>query len=109
VSHARRPFGDNYRIPADHLIGRVEGQGFHQTTGGLKLRRIGVASRGVGIAEGALELAIRCAQICETFGRPIAEHQAIRRQRRLVRMSDAQASRHWNQHQLVPISNPVWR
>ena len=48
---------EDYRIPADHLIGGVEGKGFYQVTGGLELGRINVASRGVGIAEGALRLA----------------------------------------------------
>jgi alkylation response protein AidB-like acyl-CoA dehydrogenase len=68
---------DNYRIPADHLIGEVEGQGFYQATGGLELGRINVAARGVGIAEGALALATEYSQIRQTFGKPICEHQAI--------------------------------
>src|SRR3984885_4418881 len=68
---------DNYRLPADHLIGGVEGQGFFQATGGLELGRINVASRGVGIAEGALKLAVEYAQQRKTFGKPICEHQAI--------------------------------
>jgi alkylation response protein AidB-like acyl-CoA dehydrogenase len=68
---------DDYRVPADHLIGGVEGQGFFQTTGGLELGRINVASRGVGIAEGALKLAADYAQTRKTFGKPICEHQAI--------------------------------
>ena len=68
---------DNYRIPADHLIGEVEGQGFRQVTGGLELGRINVAARGVGIAEGALQLATHYAQQRHTFGKPISEHQAI--------------------------------
>jgi len=68
---------DNYRVPADHLIGGVEGQGFFQATGGLELGRINVASRGVGIAEGALKLALEYAQVRKTFGKPICEHQAI--------------------------------
>jgi len=68
---------DNYRLPVDHLIGGVEGQGFFQATGGLELGRINVASRGVGIAEGALKLALEYAQIRKTFGKPICEHQAI--------------------------------
>ncbi len=42
---------EDYRIPADHLIGEVEGRGFYQATGGLELGRINVAARGVGIAE----------------------------------------------------------
>ncbi len=68
---------DGYRLSADELIGEVEGQGFYQTTGGLELGRINVASRGVGIAEGALRLATQYAQTRKTFGKPIAEHQAI--------------------------------
>ena len=68
---------EDYRIPADHLIGDLEGQGFYQATGGLELGRINVAARGVGIAEGALRLATEYAQIRRTFGKPIAEHQAI--------------------------------
>src|SRR6202162_2161917 len=68
---------DDYRIPADHLIGGEEGQGFLQATGGLELGRINVAARGVGIAEGALQLSTEYAQIRQTFGKPIAEHQAI--------------------------------
>jgi alkylation response protein AidB-like acyl-CoA dehydrogenase len=68
---------ENYRVPADHLIGGVEGQGFFQATGGLELGRINVASRGVGIAEGALKLAADYAQVRKTFGKPICEHQAI--------------------------------
>jgi alkylation response protein AidB-like acyl-CoA dehydrogenase len=68
---------DNYRVPRDHLIGGVEGQGFYQATGGLELGRINVAARGVGIAEGALQLATEYAQLRRTFGKPICEHQAI--------------------------------
>ena len=61
----------------DTEIGGVEGQGFYQVTGGLELGRINVAARGVGIAEGALELATGYAQTRKTFGKPICEHQAI--------------------------------
>lgn len=68
---------DDYRIPADHLIGGVEGEGFFQATGGLELGRINVASRGVGVAEAALQLAVDYARLRKTFGKPISEHQAI--------------------------------
>ena len=68
---------DNYRIPAANLIGGVEGKGFFQATGGLELGRINVAARGVGLAEGSLRLATEYAQIRETMGKPISEHQAI--------------------------------
>jgi alkylation response protein AidB-like acyl-CoA dehydrogenase len=68
---------EDYHIPADNLIGGVEGQGFFQATGGLELGRINVAARGVGLSEGALRLATEYAQLRETMGKPIAEHQAI--------------------------------
>jgi alkylation response protein AidB-like acyl-CoA dehydrogenase len=68
---------DNYRISKEHLIGGVEGNGFLHATGGLELGRINVASRGVGVAEAALQLAVEYAQIRKTFGKPICEHQAI--------------------------------
>lgn len=68
---------DNYRVPADQLIGGVEGQGFFQATGGLELGRINVAARGVGLAEGSLRLATEYAQQRQTMGKPISEHQAI--------------------------------
>jgi alkylation response protein AidB-like acyl-CoA dehydrogenase len=68
---------EDYRLPADQLIGGAEGQGFFQATGGLELGRINVAARGVGLAEGALRLATDYAQVRRTMGKPIAEHQAI--------------------------------
>ena len=68
---------EGYRVPADHLIGGVEGQGFFQATGGLELGRINVAARGVGLAEGALRLATEYAQLRQSMGKPIADHQAI--------------------------------
>jgi alkylation response protein AidB-like acyl-CoA dehydrogenase len=68
---------DNYRINAGRLVGGVEGQGFAQIAGGLELGRINVAARGTGIAQGALNMAVRYAQEREAFGKPIAEHQAI--------------------------------
>lgn len=67
----------DYKLGVEHLIGGIEGQGFYQATGGLELGRINVASRGVGIAEGALRLATQYAQVRKTFGKPIADHQAI--------------------------------
>lgn len=68
---------EDYRVPADQLIGGEEGQGFFQATGGLELGRINVAARGVGLAEGSLRLATEYAQQRETMGKPIAQHQAI--------------------------------
>ena len=68
---------DNYRVPADRLIGGVEGQGLQQILGGLELGRINVAARGVGIARASLQEAVRYAQQRKTFGKKICEHQAI--------------------------------
>jgi alkylation response protein AidB-like acyl-CoA dehydrogenase len=68
---------DDYRVPKENLLGGVEGKGFVQTAGGLELGRINVASRGAGIAEGSLKMALRYAQERSAFGKPICEHQAI--------------------------------
>ena len=67
---------EDFRVPADNLIGGAEGRGFQQAVGGLELGRINVAARGAGIAAGALRDALRYAQQRETFGKPIAQHQA---------------------------------
>jgi alkylation response protein AidB-like acyl-CoA dehydrogenase len=68
---------DGYRVPKENLLGGEEGKGFVQTAGGLELGRINVASRGAGIAEGSLKMALRYAQERSAFGKPIWEHQAI--------------------------------
>jgi alkylation response protein AidB-like acyl-CoA dehydrogenase len=68
---------EDYRVPADQLVGGVEGHGFKHAVGGLELGRINVAARGAGIAAGALRDAVRYAQERQTFGKPIAQHQAI--------------------------------
>lgn len=68
---------EDFEVPAENLIGTEEGKGFYHAVGGLELGRINVAARGSGIARGALELATRYAQERKTFGKPIAQHQAI--------------------------------
>jgi alkylation response protein AidB-like acyl-CoA dehydrogenase len=68
---------ENCRVPADRLVGETEGRGFHNAVGGLELGRINVAARGVGLATGALQDALRYAQQRQTFGKPICQHQAI--------------------------------
>ncbi|TAM60837.1 acyl-CoA dehydrogenase [bacterium] len=68
---------DHYRVPAANLIGGREGQGFKQIMSGLELGRINVAARGVGLAQAALDDAVRYAQQRETFGKQIWQHQAI--------------------------------
>lgn len=68
---------EDYRIPADRLIGGVEGRGLQMVLNGLELGRINVAARGVGVAQAALREAVKYAQQRKTFGKPICEHQAI--------------------------------
>ena len=68
---------EDYRVPADCLIGGAEGHGFHHAIGGLELGRINVAARGVGVANAALKDAVAYSQVRKTFGKPICEHQAI--------------------------------
>jgi len=68
---------ENKQVHPEALLGGEEGRGLQQVLGGLELGRINVAARGAGIAEGALQMAVRYAQERETFGKPIAQHQAI--------------------------------
>jgi len=76
IDSAELAFSD-YRIPADRLIGGVEGRGLQHALGGLELGRINVAARGVGVAQAALDEAVAYSQVRKTFGKPICEHQAI--------------------------------
>jgi alkylation response protein AidB-like acyl-CoA dehydrogenase len=69
-----------YRCPPERILGGEEaglGQGFRQMMDALEVGRVNVAARGVGIAQRALELALRYSQERKAFGRPIAQHQAI--------------------------------
>jgi alkylation response protein AidB-like acyl-CoA dehydrogenase len=68
---------EDYRVPAENLIGGDEGHGFHHALGGLELGRLNVAARGVGVAAAALREAVKYSQQRHTFGKPICEHQAI--------------------------------
>ena len=68
---------EDHEVPAENLIGGVEGKGLNQILGGLELGRINVAARGVGIARASLNEAVAYSQIRKTFGVPICEHQAI--------------------------------
>jgi alkylation response protein AidB-like acyl-CoA dehydrogenase len=71
---------DGYRCPPNRILGGEEaglGQGFRQMMDALEVGRVNVAARGVGIAQRALELALRYSQERKTFGKPIAQHQAI--------------------------------
>ncbi|HXB19914.1 MAG TPA: acyl-CoA dehydrogenase family protein [Candidatus Solibacter sp.] len=67
----------DFPVPAENLIGGVEGEGFKQVMTGLEAERLNVAARGLGIARAAFEEAIRYSQQRSTFGKPICEHQTI--------------------------------
>jgi alkylation response protein AidB-like acyl-CoA dehydrogenase len=69
-----------YVCPPERILGGEEaglGKGFSQMMDALEVGRVNVAARGVGIAQRALELALKYSQERKTFGKPIAQHQAI--------------------------------
>src|SRR6201990_351429 len=68
---------DGYVASADDILGGTPGQGFYQMMDGIEVGRVNVSARAVGVAIRAFELAARYAQQRHTFGKPIAEHQAI--------------------------------
>jgi alkylation response protein AidB-like acyl-CoA dehydrogenase len=68
---------DDARVPADALLGGVEGKGFAQMMRGLEIGRIQVASRALGVARAAFDDALRYAQERESFGQPIWQHQSV--------------------------------
>jgi alkylation response protein AidB-like acyl-CoA dehydrogenase len=68
---------DGCRVPGDRVLGELPGQGFYQMMDGIEVGRVNVAARACGVGQRAFELAIRYAQQRQTFGKPIARHQAI--------------------------------
>ncbi len=68
---------DGYRTDAEHILGGTPGRGFAQMMDGVEVGRVNVSARACGIAQRAFELAVTYAQQRRTFGKPIAEHQAI--------------------------------
>jgi alkylation response protein AidB-like acyl-CoA dehydrogenase len=68
---------DGYAASADDILGGAPGKGFSQMMDGVEVGRVNVAARACGISIRAFELAIAYAQQRETFGKPIAQHQAI--------------------------------
>ena len=62
---------DGFRLPADALLGEVEGQGFKQLMETFKSARIQTAARAVGVAQCAFELGLRYARERVQFGKPI--------------------------------------
>jgi alkylation response protein AidB-like acyl-CoA dehydrogenase len=70
---------DGVRAPLSAVLGGEagRGRGFYQMMDGIEVGRVNVAARACGISVRAFELAIAYAQQRRTFGKPIAEHQAI--------------------------------
>lgn len=70
---------DGHRVPADAVLGGAAGLGHgqHFILSALEVGRINIAARAVGVGRAAFEAAIRYAQQRHTFGKPIAQHQAI--------------------------------
>ncbi len=68
---------EDYEIGAEHILGGEPGKGFYQMMDGVEVGRVNVAARGCGVANRAFELGVSYAQQRETFGKKIAEHQAV--------------------------------
>lgn len=87
---------DNVRVPANHLIG-TEGEGFKQALQILDGGRISIAALSVGLAQGAMEAALKYSVERVQFGKRLADQQAI--QFKLARMSmEIQAARDLTYH-----------
>ena len=69
-------FLEDLRIPAGRRLG-AEGEGFTIAMTTLDHSRIGIAAQGIGIGQAAYEASVEYAQTRETFGRKLAEHEAI--------------------------------
>lgn len=68
---------EDHKIGAAQILGGEPGKGFYQMMDGVEVGRVNVAARACGIANRAFELGIAYSQQRETFGKPIAEHQAV--------------------------------
>ena len=68
---------EGHRISADQIVGGTPGRGFYQMMDGVEVGRVNVAARGCGVAHRAFELGVAYAQQRETFGKKIADHQAV--------------------------------
>ncbi|MCE1179402.1 MAG: acyl-CoA dehydrogenase family protein [Micrococcales bacterium] len=68
---------DNYKTTDAQILGGEPGKGFYQMMDGVEVGRVNVAARACGLARRAFELGISYAQQRTTFGKPIAQHQAI--------------------------------
>jgi len=67
---------ENVVVPASDRLGE-EGQGYRIALANLEGGRIGIASQCIGMAQAALDIAVRYAHERHAFGKPIFEHQAV--------------------------------
>ncbi|MFQ5897431.1 MAG: acyl-CoA dehydrogenase family protein [Candidatus Methylomirabilia bacterium] len=74
---------EDVSVPADNLVGGVEGRGFKHVMAGLETGRINIAARAVGVAQAAFEDALRYAQL-----RPPSDHSGAGRQAIQLRLAD---------------------
>ncbi len=75
-SHSNPLRYDDVRVPLENLLGK-ENEGLHQTLCTLDGGRVGIAAVSVGLAQAALEEAIRYVRERHTFGRPLADHEGV--------------------------------
>jgi alkylation response protein AidB-like acyl-CoA dehydrogenase len=68
---------EGHQISADQVLGGEPGKGFFQMMDGVEVGRVNVAARACGLAWRGFELGIAYAQQRKTFGKAIAEHQAV--------------------------------
>jgi (2S)-methylsuccinyl-CoA dehydrogenase len=68
---------DGFAVPAEGLLGAVEGQGFKQLMATFESARVQTASRAVGVAQNALELGLAYALERRQFGRPIVSFPRV--------------------------------
>jgi alkylation response protein AidB-like acyl-CoA dehydrogenase len=67
---------EDVRVPVDRRLG-AEGEGFTIAMTTLDHSRIGIAAQGIGIAQAAYEASVEYGKTRETFGKKLAEHEAI--------------------------------
>ncbi|HET9733037.1 MAG TPA: acyl-CoA dehydrogenase family protein [Acidimicrobiales bacterium] len=70
---------EGHRVPADSVLGGQAGlgRGLPQVLSALEMGRVNIAARACGVARAAFDAAVSYARSRETFGQPIAAHQAI--------------------------------
>jgi alkylation response protein AidB-like acyl-CoA dehydrogenase len=68
---------DGYTTTDAQVLGGSPGRGFYQMMDGVEVGRVNVAARACGLAMRAFELGMDYAQVRETFGKKIVEHQAV--------------------------------